>query len=192
MILFRRPGINSDGTITLLHGTTVSNAANILNHGFRPMRPAEVAGKLAAKYGLRPQDVLDHISFEFARGRTDRDRVHFTSDPSIAQEYTVPEVVQDALSAVWSMLYGSAHVTRESLREQHAWVRREGARMAQPTILAVTMPWSAVGDHAFGRRLTLREWQAFGRIEDLHNISVPIRALHDVQIALYPSVAWFR
>jgi hypothetical protein len=138
---------------------------------------------IAKEYGLQPSDVFDHITFEFARTRTDRDRVHFTSIPETAKAYTVPEVVQDALRAVWSLKYGQENVTRESRREQEAWVRREGERLAQPEVLAVTMPWEVVGDHAFGRKLTLEEWQGFGRIQDLHSISVPIQALHDIRIA---------
>ncbi len=179
----RKPGINPDGTITLLHGTTALNAENIRDHGFRPTSPVEVAGTIAKEYGLQLRDVLDHIAFEFARTRTDRDRVHFTSIPETAKAYTVPEVVQDALRVVWSLKYGQEDVTRESRREQEAWVRREGERLAQPEVLAVTMPWEVVGDHAFGRKLTLEEWQKFGRIQDLHSISVPIQALQDIRIA---------
>jgi hypothetical protein len=181
----RQPGINPDGTITLLHGTTALNAESIRRHGFRPSSPEEIAGQIAALYGLHPSDVFDHVTFEFARHRTDRDRVHFTSIPETALAYTVPEVVQDALRAVWVLKYGTEHVSRESIGALQAWVRHEGEKLSKPEVLAVTMPWSVVGDHAFGRKLTLVEWQKFGRLQDLHSISVPISALRNVSITSY-------
>ncbi len=179
---YTQPGINTDGTITLLHGTTAQNAVSIKSYGFRPIVAREVAEQIANLYGLDPVAVFNHIAFEFAKHRNDRDRVHFTSIPETAQQYTIPEVYQDALHAVWIMTNGAEHVTREGLREQQAWMRQEGARLMRPEVLAVTMPWSVVGDHAFGKRLTLEEWQTFGRIRDLHSISVPISALRDVRI----------
>ena len=181
----REVGINPDGTITLLHGTTALNAASIRQHGFRSASPEQVAAQVAALYGLSPSDVYNHITFEFARHRTDRDRVHLTAIPATAQAYTVPEIVQDALRAVWVLKYGQEHVTRETLHELQAWVRREGEKLSAPEILAVTMPWKVVGDHAFGRKLSLVEWQKFGKLRDLHSISVPISALRDISIAPY-------
>jgi hypothetical protein len=179
----RSPGINPDGTITLLHGTTALNAASIRQRGFLPASPVGVAIEIAALYNLRPRDIFNHVTFEFARHRTDRDRVHFTSIPTTAQAYTVPEVVQDALRAVWVLKYGTEHVSRESLQQLQTWVRREGEKLSAPEVLAVTMPWHVVGDHAFGLKLSLNEWLKFGKISDLHSISVPIKALQDVSIA---------
>jgi hypothetical protein len=113
--------------------------------------------------------------------------VHFTSLPETAQEYTIPEIVQDALRAIWALKYGKDYddegPLRGRLQKQQAWVKQEGARLAQPEILVVTMPWEVVGDHAFGRKLSLSEWLEFGRLRDLHSISVPINALNKIRIS---------
>jgi hypothetical protein len=172
----------------LLHGTTAPSAALIRWRGFRSVSPKKIAEAVASVNGVGARDVFNNVNFEFARNRKDRNRVHFTSSPRIALAHTVPEVVQDALRAVWDLKYGKAYgadVTREQLRDRSAWVEREGRGFGEPEVLAVTMPWKAVGNHAFGRTLSLQEWQSFGRIEDLHSISVPIRALQRISIAPY-------
>lgn len=174
------PAINIErGTITLLHGTTAANAAKILEHGFRPMNPEAVATEVAAAFGLPPAEIYDHIHFEFARHRRDLDHVHLTSDLATARAYTVPEVVQDALKAAWAILHPvERQDLRPGLKLQQEWVAHEGRRLAQPAILAVTMPWPVFGDHAFGKKLALQEWLEFGKLADLHSKSVPIKALH--------------
>lgn len=185
------PGIDIERkTITLLHGTTASNAAKILEHGFRPMDPKAVAAEIAAAFGLTTDEVYNHICFEFARHRRDLDHVHVTSDPETARAYTVPEVVQDALKAVWAILHPvERQDIKTGLKLQQEWVSREGRRLAQPEILAVTMPWSVFGAHAFGRTLTLQEWLEFGKLSDLHSKSVPIEALQGLVTICRSSVS---
>ena len=183
-----KPWINPDGTITLLHGTTALNAEHIREHGFKPISPEEIATTIAKEYGLHPRDVFNSVQFEFPRHRTDRDKVHFTSKPETALQYTIPEVVQDALRAVWSLQNPSPEGSpRQWSAKMQEWVNREGQRLAKPEILAVTMPWGVVGDHAFGRPLSLEEYIDIhgGDLNHLHSISVPMQALHGISIATF-------
>jgi hypothetical protein len=187
----RKPGINSDGTVTLLHGTTALNAELIREQGFKPISPESIAATIAEEYGLKPSDVFNSIHFDFPKYRTDRDRTHFTSKPETAQQYTVPEVVQDALSAVWFLKNppSDGEETRQRITRMYEWmyewVKREGHRLAKPEILAITMPWEVIGAHAFGRPLTLEEYlDIYGDdLNHLHSISVPMQALHGISIA---------
>jgi hypothetical protein len=142
-----------------------------------------VAASIAKAYGLQTTEVYDNLHFEFPRNRRDLDWIHLTSDPQIASAHTVPEVVQDALRAVWSILHrDETGGLRPTLERMRAWVDGEGRKLSAPQVLAVTMPWSALGDHGFGKKLTLREWLGFGTLADLHSKSVPIAALHGAQI----------
>jgi hypothetical protein len=189
----RAPGINPDGSITLLHGTTALNAAGIREHGFRPMDPKRVATEVADLYGVPPHEVFENIHFEFPRHRRDLDRAFFTSDPETAAAYTIPEAFQDALRAVAYVkgIGRSADEEDDARRATQArsdWVTREGRRLFSPEVLAVTMPWRAVGDHAFGKKMSLKEWRditkpALGELFGLHSISIPIHALGDIRVA---------
>jgi hypothetical protein len=95
----RKPGINDDGTITLLHGTSTINAALIREQGFKPFDALDVATVVAKAYGLKPRDIYDTVYYEFARSRRDVGKVHFTSSPETAQIHGIPESVRDALAA---------------------------------------------------------------------------------------------
>lgn len=183
-------------TITLLHGTTALNAEQIRKHGFKASDALEIVKSVAKDYRINPRAVFDSVYFEFAKGRRDRDHVHFTSLPDTAAQYTIPEVVQDALKAIWEMTFGTKEfgedVSRERSRALEAWVKREGDRLAKPEILAVTMPWKVVGDHAFGRKIeTMAEYIAIydgdadEALQGLHSISIPIRALKGIRISAF-------
>lgn len=159
--------------------------------GFLPMDPKSVATEVAELYGVPMREVFENIHFEFPRHRRDLDRVFFTHDLTTAKAYTVPEAYQDALRAV-AYLKGVGGSFEDDARRateaRTAWVAREGRRLHSPEVLAVTMPWKTVGDHAFGKKMSLKEWTdtvkpALGELFGLHSISVPIRALGDVRIA---------
>src|SRR5213075_130531 len=98
-------GVHEDGSVTLLHGTTKLNAEAILRDGFKPGNPQQVAAQLEKEYGLPEGSIYHHVAFEFARHRRDLDKVFFTTDESVADQYTTPEVVQDGLNAAHSLLH---------------------------------------------------------------------------------------
>lgn len=180
------PGFNEDGTITLLHGTTALNADSILRDGFRPSNPAAVAAAVEHEYGLPKDSVLNHPWFEFAKNRQDLDKVHLTSNHDVALQYTVPEQLQDALNAAYSVIHPHSEDAdfRDIKPKMDAWVKQESARLTKPVVLAVTMPWSAVGDHAFGRKLGLDEYKRIANGELPDNVSIPISALRSASIRI--------
>jgi GNAT superfamily N-acetyltransferase len=180
-------GLHSDGTVTLLHGTTKLNADSILKEGFKSGAPATVAAQIEKEYGLPKDSVLKNVSFQFASGRGDLDRVHLTSDPDTAAQYSIPEVLQDALSSVWSIQHPDIeNFTRDLAQEKSAWVKSEAARLTQPDVLAVRIPWSTVGDHAFGKKISLDEFKnnkfLKGDLDILRTVSIPMSAMKDAVI----------
>jgi RNA:NAD 2'-phosphotransferase (TPT1/KptA family)/2'-5' RNA ligase len=180
-------GLHADGTITLLHGTTKLNADSILNEGFKPGAPAAVASMIENEYGLPKDSVLKNVAFEFASKRGDLDRVHLTSHPDIATQYSIPEVLQDALGSAWSLQHPNIeNFTRDLAKEKADWVKSEAARLTQPDVLAVRIPWSTVGDHAFGKKISLDDFKnnphLKGDVGILHSISIPLSAMKDAVI----------
>lgn len=190
---FAKPGFHADGSVTLLHGTSALNAEQILTKGFQPGNPRAMATMIEDHYGLPRGSVYHHVAFEFARNRQDLDRVWLTSSQRMTGEYAVPEVAQDALNAVWMMknprdstvdLSKDVKAWEQRKETRQAWLKREGARLFRPAVLAVTMPFdTTVGKYAFGKELTLRQFQAHGgTLDDLGNASVPISVLRHAQI----------
>jgi hypothetical protein len=181
-------GLHPDDTVTLLHGTSAINADAIMMGGFKPGNPAALAATLEKHYNLPEGSVLNHVAFEFAKGRKDLDRVHFTADEKVAQAYQVPEVLQDGLKAVHMLLHPQEDVTKDWHVAQQAFVDRESQVWAKPAMLAVTMPFEAVGNHGFGKKLTVEEYRAlsvrFGwDATTFNNVSIPIAALQTAKIA---------
>lgn len=183
------PGLQDDGTVTLLHGTTKLNADRIRQLGFQAGTPHAIASQIEQRYQLPPGSVENHVAFQFAKGRTDLDRVFFTTDLSVAEQYTTPEVVQDALRAAWMIRNPTESVSREWRRSMDAWIKQEARRLAEPEVLAVNVPWAAVGEHSFGRKLSLDEFKNHpsirGAADVLHNVSIPISALRGAKIRVY-------
>jgi len=195
----RKPGINDDGTVTVLHGTSTINAALIREQGFKPFDAMDVATVVAEAYGLKPRDIYDSVYFEFPRGRRDVNKVFFTSSPETAQVHGVPESIQDALTAVWAAKHPEWSqqdaATRDDVRkrEKHRkeWIRKEAQRFGKPETLAVTLPWEVVGDNAFGKKLSLERYlEIVGGPQDwddlLHNFSLPISALRGTTVKIAP------
>lgn len=187
-------GLHDDGSVTLLHGTTILNARDILRNGFKPGNPARVAAMLENFYKLRPGSVFNHVAFEFAKGRRDLDKIFFTTDEDVAAQYTIPEVVQDGLEAVYSMLYlkDVENMTRELHAHRATWKKAEGRKLAAPAVLEVTLPWDVIGAHAFGRHMTLPEFREIqakygeGKTDSsfFNNVSIPISALRGARVRL--------
>ena len=182
----RKPSLDVESArITMLHGTTNIFAKSIRANGFQPGNPEKVAHWIEDAYDLPRGSVFQHPAFEFARGRRDLDRVHMTADPSIAVQYTIPEVIQDALKAVWSLKQISQS-DRMDWKNLQTWINQEGRRLVKPEILAVNMPFDVIGQHAFGKKLTLQDFLKIGLdMSDLHSISVPMGALYDYNISPY-------
>ena len=182
-------GLHEDGTVTLLHGTTRINAEAIRQHGFLAGTPLALAATIEQEYGLPEGAVANHHAFQFAAKRSDLDRIHFTTDIDVAQQYTVPEVVQDALRSVWSLQNPVENVSKNWHADMQEWVKKEGRRLAEPEVLAVTVPWASVGEHAFGRQISLEEFKNHpalqGRSEILNNISLPLSALSSAKVATF-------
>lgn len=175
---------NSDGTVTLLHGTSSANAELIKAQGFKTSNPAAVAKMVEDEYNLPEGSVLNNRAYEFAKHRSDLDKVHFTSNFDVAAQYTVPEQLQDALTAAYWVLHpeiGDMNINdvHPKLKE---WVSTEGKRLAQPKVLAVIMPWELIGDYAFSRKISLAEYQeiADGDLPDL--VSIPVAMLVNVKV----------
>lgn len=168
-------------TVTLLHGTTVVNAESIRESSFKVSEPVRIAHWVEDEYHLPRDSVLKHVRYEFPRSRRDLDHVHFTTDHWTAQQYTVPEQLQDALESVYWIKHpdigNKTHGEVEPRRRE--WMKRETKKFAQPEVLVVRVPWKLVGDHGFGRKLTLEE---FGKITKgdyklPHNMSFPVKEL---------------
>jgi hypothetical protein len=168
--------------ITLLHGTTDVFAKSIRANGFLPGQPANVARWIEDEYDLPRGSVYKNVAFEFARTRHDLDRVHMTADPAIAKQYTIPEVLQDALHAVWLIKINKSD--RLNAPAQSAWMKEEGRRLVKPEILAVNMPFDVVGDHCWGKKLTLEDFLRIGlTIDKMHSVSMPMSALYDYVVS---------
>ena len=143
------------------------------------------------EYGLPEGSIFNHIAFEFARGRRDLDEVHFTTDESVADQYSIPEVVQDALTSAHMLLHPlpeDVPVTKERLDQRKAWIAAEAKRLMEPALLAVTVPFDVVGQHGFGKQFTLDEFKALltkfpDANEDIfNNVRLPIAALTGAKI----------
>lgn len=183
-------GLHGD-QVTLLHGTTRQNAEAILSGGFKPGNPASIAARMEREYGLPEGGIFNHVAFEFARGRRDLGEVHFTTDESVADQYSIPEVVQDALTSAHMLLYPlpeDVPFTKERREQRQAWIAAEAKRLMEPALLAVTVPFDVVGQHGFGKQFTLDEFKALlTKFPDAHedifnNIRLPIAALTGVKI----------
>lgn len=72
-------------------------------------------------------------------------------------------------------------VTRDIIDAMQTWVKATARRLTTPMVLAVTLPWRAVGDHAFGRKIGLEEYKAIvdGELPDL--VAIPLAALADAK-----------
>jgi hypothetical protein len=176
---------NADGTITMLHGTTEVNAASIVEHGFtRNSDPTAVARSIELEFGLPEGSVLNHSAFQFAKHRHDLDHVHFTSVLKVAQAYTVPEQLQDALLAAFWLKHPHAEDAnvRDILPKADAWVQEQAARLTKPEVLAVTLPWEAVGDHAFGRKIGLQEYLLIANGDMPYSAAIPLSALTHAKV----------
>jgi hypothetical protein len=181
-------GIHDDGTVTLLHGTSDLNARAILREGFKAGQPQAVARAIEQEYHLPENSVLHNEAFSFARHRRDLDNAWFTTNEWTSDQYTVPEVLQDALTAAWIVQHPQDEDALEKVvgPSRREWVKREAARLTQPRTLAITVPWDVVGKHAFGRVLTLEEFKKAGLTsEDLYNVSLPVTALKNIKASVY-------
>lgn len=168
--------------ITLLHGTTDVFAKSIRANGFQPGQPQKIANWIEDEYDLPRGSVYKNVAFEFARGRRDLDHVHMTSRPDIAVQYTTPEVLQDALKAVWLIKISKS--SKMDWQGMQTWTKREGQRLVKPEILAINMPFDVVGKHCWGRVLTLQDFLKIGlEIDDMHSVSMPMSALYDYIIS---------
>jgi len=185
------PGIDSDGNVIALHGTTVLNAKSIREIGFKPSDPAAVAAMVEKEYGLSKDSVLKSHWYQFPMRRSDLDYVHFTGDAWTATQYTVPEQLQDALHAAYREMH--PEIADMNFKEveptMNAWVKTEARRLTKPEVLVVKMPWKVVGDNAFGRTLSLDEYKKLAGDKLPHSFSIPISELKDVHIvgSYYPS-----
>lgn len=179
-------GFHDDGTVTILHGTNELSARMIEREGFRPGDPANVARAIEREYGLPEGSVLNHVAFQFPKRRTDLDRVFFTGDPRTALAYTIPEVLQDALRAAYSIKFphDDNALWKDVAPKQNAWADREGRRLGAPAIVAARVPWEAVGNHAFGRQIGFEEYRRIGKGKLPHSMSIPISALKDAKITV--------
>ena len=180
-----------DGLVTVLHGTTRQNAEAILAGGFKAGDPARVAAEIERTYQLPKDSILTHVAFQFARGRRDLGKVHFTTDESVADQYSVPEVVQDALTSAHMLLHPTPEdvpFTKEMHAERKAWIDREARRLTEPALLAVTVPFETVGRHGFGKQFTLEEFKELlqrfpkAREDIFNNITIPLEALTGARI----------
>jgi len=188
----RAAGLNPDGTVTLLHGTSAENVRRIRKEGFRPGDPRAVAERIAARFGLDADELYRSVHFEFPRNRSDLDRVFFTTDAWTATQYTVPEVEQDALSAAWVLLHGwtpeeqgadrNAYIARKK-----AWLEKEEARV-KPGVIAATVSRKIVGKYAWGRPMTEKDWKYLesgeGSLQGmLFTVALPVRELQDARLS---------
>lgn len=153
------------------HGTSGRGAASIRAQGFRPSDPLAMVQLVAEHLGLTLASLWDSVELQFARNRTDLDRVFFTLSRSVAEQYRIPEAVQDALRAAHRLAGG-----HRSHRD--TWVTEEAnCLLGAGQILEVELPWHVVGAHAFGRLVSLDEWREWGDPSDLNNFSIPITSL---------------
>lgn len=165
-------------------GTAAANAARILLEGFKPSDPAKVAATVERALDLPEASVLKHFAFQFPLGRRDLDHVHFISKFDVAQQYTVPEQLQDALAAAYLITHEKPEgVSRRFRDHQDAWVKAQASRLTRPMVLAVTMPWAVLGDHGFGRRIELAEYLRIADGELPYSVAIPISALQVLSIA---------
>jgi hypothetical protein len=145
----KQPGWNADGTVTLLHGTSASNAAKIRAEGFKPFDPQGIAQWAERQYGLPENAVLNHPAFQFnSQTRAGDPSIYLTGFLETAQSYTVPESFQDALTATFMIQHpewgqGDANADRGAMQ---AWVRAETQRWTQPEVVAVTIPWQTLAE----------------------------------------------
>lgn len=178
-------GFNDDGTITVLHGTTTANAELIKKEGFKASNPAGIAAMVEKEYKLPKDSVLKNHWYQFPMGRSDLDHIHFTSDPKVAVAYTVPEQLQDALTAAYRVLHPEIADMKwgdvqPNLRK---WINTEGKRLTKPEILAVKIPWKAVGQHAFGRVIDdMEEYKKITDGEPPRTFAIPLKSLKDAKI----------
>jgi len=188
----RSPGLNPDGTVTLLHGTSEENARRIREEGFRAGSPKAVAARIAARYGVDADALYRSAHFEFPRHRSDLDKIWFTVDPWTAAQYTMPEVEQDALSGVWVLLHGwpPEEPGRERdayLKRQKAWFQEEDAK-TRSFVLAVTLPKKIVGKYAWVQPMTKQDWDYIesgkGSLQGLlFTVAIPVRGLQDARLS---------
>ena len=188
----RAPGLNPDGTVTILHGTNEENARRIRDDGFRAGNPRAVAERIAARYGVDADALYRSVQFEFPRKRIDLDRIFFTTDAWTAAQYTMPEVEQDALSGAWVLLHGwppeeQGPARADYLKRQEAWFKKEDAKV-RPFVLAVTLPRAVIGKHAWSRQMTKKDWDYLesgeGSLQGLlFTVAIPVRDLQDARLS---------
>lgn len=160
-----------DGALVALHGTSERAAASIRRHGFQPSAPLAMVQLVAEHLRLDPRVLWDSVELQFARARRDLDHSFFTLSPAVAQQYSVPEVIQDTLRAAHRLVGGDR-------RQRDPWVAAEAASLlGAGQVLEVLLPWDVVGAHAFGRPVSLAEWREWGEPADLNSFSIPVSSL---------------
>lgn len=173
-------------TFALLHGTTAANAASILAGGFRRSDPRSAAAVVAAAFDLTPSDIWLNEGFSFPRGRSDLDRVHFTTNPWTAWHYSVPEAIQDALAVAHRILCPPHHKegSREYRAREKLWLAAAVPEVVSSrVVLRVEVPWAVIGDNAFGRVLTREDFRELLADELPETLSLPLPALEGAFIS---------
>ncbi|MGH7262043.1 MAG: hypothetical protein ACREI9_15470, partial [Nitrospiraceae bacterium] len=125
-----RQQLMTEGTIRGWHGTSAERAEQVLAKGFHPLnRDTEVlkaiedAGIGAQQWKTLPKSLRDNIRPSFAAISQERSKVHFTSDPAYAAEY----------SALGGEFYQEALVRTRMVKTalDHGYTPNEGDNMMQ-------------------------------------------------------------
>lgn len=178
-----KSGLDAEGNFTLFHGTTATNARAILSGGFQKSDPVSVATMVEEKLGLPKGSVLNDPNYQFARGRTDLDEAHFSTDYNVAKSYTTPEQISDALRAAFFVSHPKMNDRPHSEVQPvyKKWYESQIEKFVEDRkVLQVTVPWSIMEKHGFGREISLREFRAllkeYGNLGK-DNYSFPIESL---------------
>lgn len=186
----RYQGYNDDETITLLHGTSAAHAALIRTHGFKRADHHAIANWIEDEFGLARDAIWSSPHYDFeSKFRAGDETVYFTGQPEVARSYTVPESISDALGAAYIVMHPEWGTDADPDRGgRERFIKEQSARLVQPEILAVTIPWTTVRE-AFsgGKAQTWSFAEMRQQFPDLNitTIQIPDTKLRGVRVAPY-------
>lgn len=144
-------------TITLYHGTNQAALDGIRQAGeFRPLDPHALANRLEDHYHLPRDSVWNSPFYEFDRHREGDQNIYVSGSRETARHYAEvgSEPVDDALSAVWEVLFdvwGPGVKYERDFKPEFKdgthranWKAQERQRWFRPVVLTLAVPLDVV------------------------------------------------